>query len=170
MKQNATNATSNAPLSVVRPPDTRPLPYSEDGEKGVLCSLFLSLEEVGELCLRGLGPDVFYYPAHRIVYELLLEFREKSMPADFYLIKQALEDRGLLDEVGGKEFLNEVYAFIPTSANAGHYIDLVREKYLLRVMILACRKRTTVHWGQVNCSLGTGQQSAKPLASPWILK
>jgi replicative DNA helicase len=53
-------------------------------------------------------------------------------------MKQSLKDRGFLEEIGGPEFLNELYNFIPTAANAGYYVDIVREKYLLRRLILAC--------------------------------
>lgn len=116
----------------------RSLPYSEDAEKGVLCSLVLSPREVGDLCILRLHPDAFYAPAHKIVYELVIEFADKSKPIDFITLKQTLTDRGFLEEVGGPEFLNELYTFVPTAANAGYYVDIVREKYLLRRLILAC--------------------------------
>jgi replicative DNA helicase len=116
----------------------RSLPYSEDAEKGVLCSLLLSPRDVGDLCILRLHPTAFYAPAHKIIYELVLEFSDKSKPIDFITLKQALKDRGFLEEVGGPEFLNELYTFVPTAANAGYYIDIVREKYLLRRLILAC--------------------------------
>jgi replicative DNA helicase len=116
----------------------RSLPYSEDAEKGVLCSLLLSPREVGDLCILRLQPDAFYAPAHKIIYELVIEFSDKSKPIDFITMKQSLKDRGFLEEIGGPEFLNELYNFIPTAANAGYYVDIVREKYLLRRLILAC--------------------------------
>src|ERR1700736_4209448 len=116
----------------------RSLPYSEDAEKGVLCSLVLSPREVGDLCILRLHPDAFYSPAHKIIYELVIEFSDKSKPIDFITLKQTLKDRGFLEEVGGPEFLNELYTFVPTAANAGYYVDIVREKYLLRRLILAC--------------------------------
>src|SRR5246127_4307482 len=116
----------------------RSLPYSEDAEKGVLCSLVLSPREVGDLCILRLHPEAFYSPAHKIVYELVIEFSDKSKPIDFISLKQTLKDRGFLEEVGGPEFLNELYTFVPTAANAVYYVDIVREKYLLRRLILAC--------------------------------
>ena len=116
----------------------RSLPYSEDAEKGVLCSLLLSPREVGDLCILRLQPDAFYALAHKIIYELVIEFSDKSKPIDFITMKQSLKDRGFLEEIGGPEFLNELYNFVPTAANAGYYVDIVREKYLLRRLILAC--------------------------------
>jgi replicative DNA helicase len=121
----------------------RSLPYSEDAEKGVLCSLLLAPREVSDLCILRLKPDAFYAPAHKIVYELVIEFSDKSKPIDFITLKQSLKDRGFLEEIGGPEFLNELYTFVPTAANAGYYIDIVREKYLLRRLILACNSLAT---------------------------
>ena len=118
----------------------RSLPFSEDGEKGVLCSLLLSPREVSDLCVLRLRPDAFYIPAHQIIYNLVIEFSDKSKPIDFVSLKQGLKDRNQLEEIGGPEFLSSLYSFVPTAANAAYYIEIVREKYLLRRLILTCNK------------------------------
>ena len=118
----------------------RSFPFSEDGEKGVLCSLLLSPREVSDLCVLRLRPDAFYIPAHQIIYNLVIEFSDKSKPIDFVSLKQGLKDRNQLEEIGGPEFLSSLYSFVPTAANAAYYIEIVREKYLLRRLILTCNK------------------------------
>ena len=118
----------------------RSFPSSEDGEKGVLCSLLLSPREVADVCVLSLNPDAFYIPAHRTIYSLVLEFGDKSKPIDFVSLKQALKDRNQLEEIGGPEYLSALYSFVPTAANADYYIQIVREKYLLRRLIVACNK------------------------------
>lgn len=118
----------------------RSLPFSEDGEKGVLCSLLLSPREVSDLCVLRLRSDAFYIPAHQIIYNLVIEFSDKSKPIDFVSLKQGLKDRNQLEETGGPEFLSSLYSFVPTAANAAYYIEIVREKYLLRRLILTCNK------------------------------
>jgi replicative DNA helicase len=118
----------------------RSLPFSEDGEKGVLCSLLLSPREVGDLCVLSLRPDAFYIPAHETIYSLILEFGDKSKPIDFVSLKQALKDRNQLDEIGGPEYLSALYSFVPSAANASYYIEIVREKYILRRLIITCNK------------------------------
>jgi replicative DNA helicase len=121
----------------------RSLPFSEDAEKGVLCSILLSPREVSDICILRLQPDAFYVPAHQIIYDLALEFGDKSKPIDFISLKQSLQDRGQLEEIGGAQFLSDLYAFVPTAANAAYYIDIVREKYLLRRLILTCNALST---------------------------
>ena len=55
----------------------RSLPFSEDGEKGVLCSLLLSPRTVLDLCQIKLRPEAFYAPAHQNYYIDI--FREKYL-------------------------------------------------------------------------------------------
>jgi replicative DNA helicase len=126
----------------------RSLPFSEDGEKGVLCSLLLSPREVADICVLHLRSEAFYIPAHEIIYSLVLEFGDKRKPIDFISLKQALKDRNQLEEIGGQEFLSELYNFVPTAANAGYYIDIVREKYVLRRLISVCTKLSTQCYDQ----------------------
>jgi replicative DNA helicase len=121
----------------------RSLPFSEDAEKGVLSSLLISPREVADLCVLHLRSDAFYIPAHQIIYTLILEFHDKSKPIDFIPLKQALTDRNQIEEIGGPEYLSDLWSFVPTPANAGFYIDIVREKYVLRRLISACTKLTT---------------------------
>jgi replicative DNA helicase len=126
----------------------RSLPFSEDGEKGVLCSLLLSPRDVADICVLHLRSEAFYIPAHEIIYSLVLEFGEKSKPIEFVALKQALKDRNQLEEVGGPEFLSDLYSFVPTAANASYYIDIVREKYVLRRLISACNRLSTQCYDQ----------------------
>ncbi len=126
----------------------RSLPFSEDGEKGVLCSLLLSPRDVIDICVLHLRSDAFYIPAHEIIYSLVLEFCDKRKPIDFIALKQALKDRNQLEEIGGPEYLSDLYSFVPTAANAGYYIDIVREKYVMRRLISTCNKLSTQCYDQ----------------------
>ncbi|MBV8143268.1 MAG: replicative DNA helicase [Verrucomicrobia bacterium] len=134
--------------SFTAPRVPRSLPFSEDAEKGVLCSLLLSPKEVADICVLQLRTEAFYIPAHVIIYGLVLEFGDKRKPIDFVSLKQALKDRNQLEEVGGQEFLSDLYDFVPTAANAAYYIDIVREKYVLRRLISACTSLSTQCYDQ----------------------
>src|ERR1700738_4223840 len=115
----------------------RPLPYSEDMEKSVLPCLWLDLEKVSGLCRRQLQPAAFNFSAHRIVYELLLEFSDRHAPADFQLVKEALKEplKKVLNDVDVPQFLNGIYSFLDTAANAQGYIDGVRDRWARRIAI-----------------------------------
>jgi replicative DNA helicase len=83
-----------------------------------------------------------------MIYELIQELGDKTKPIDFVSLKQGLKDRNQLEEIGGPEYLNELYTFVPTAANAGYYIEIVREKYVLRRLILTCNRLATQCYDQ----------------------
>jgi len=49
-----------------------------------------------------------------------------------------MSDRKLLEQIGGPAVLAGLQTFLPTAANADYYIDIIKEKYLLRRMISVC--------------------------------
>ncbi len=119
----------------------RLLPQSKDAELGVLGSILLSPREVmGECVEKKITPEHFYTPAHGIIYEILQELYDASKPIDFIILTQILRDRGLLDQVGGAAFVTSLFTFVPTAANASYYIDILKEKYTLRQIILTCNE------------------------------
>src|SRR5580704_14040091 len=61
----------------------RSVPFSEDGEKGVLCSLLLSPRDVADICVLHLFFFFKQKTAYEIIYSLALEFGDKSKPIDF---------------------------------------------------------------------------------------
>jgi len=75
-------------------------PFSEESEKGVLCSLIYSANEVAALCAASLQPEAFYLLTHQIIYQLVLEFVKDCKPIGFISLKQEFTDRSLLDEMG----------------------------------------------------------------------
>lgn len=80
----------------------------------------------------------FLLPAHQRIFELLVEMRNAGKPIDLISVTQQLEDRKLLDEVGGASVVTDLLTFVPTAANADYYREILREKYLLRKVITVC--------------------------------
>ena len=77
------------------------------------------------------------------------------------LTQLTLRDRNLLDTVGGPAFITHLFTFTPTAANAGYYLEIVREKYVLRQIIGACTEcaaRAYDEQGEVNTLLDEVEQ------------
>jgi replicative DNA helicase len=117
----------------------RPLPASIDAEKGVLSSILLSPKDTLTTAIeKGVDEQHFHHPAHGTIYAVLEDLWKKNSPIDLITITQTLADRNLLEQVGGPANLANLQTFLPTATNADYYIDIMREKYLLRRMIAAC--------------------------------
>ena len=116
----------------------KPLPCSEDGEKGLICSLLHAPGPVSRLCANRLRLEAFSIPAHRIIYSTILEWDKPGGQVDFVWLRNALKDQ--IEEVGGPEYLDSLYVFVPTAANAPYYLDIVLETYCRRCGVLLGRK------------------------------
>lgn len=114
------------------------MPQDINAEKGILCSILLSPKTVLPECVEKITEDYFWQPAHQIIYKEMVELQNTSKPIDFISLTGSLKDKGELDKAGGAAAILELFTFVPTASNADYYIDIVREKYLLRQLILTC--------------------------------
>lgn len=83
-------------------------------------------------------PTVFYDLRHRAVYEVLVEMYDRKAGIDPITVQQILKDRGMLESVGGLPYLASLPDTVPSAANLQYYIEIVREKFILRKMISTC--------------------------------
>lgn len=140
-RKNPGSKRNGAPAAVrpvVAPDAHRSLPQSIEAEKALLSSALLSPREVITECAEKITEDAFYSPAHTDVYRVLVEMWSANQPIDVITLTNRLRDLSLLDAVGGPGAVTELVGYVPTAANARHYLDIVREKSLLRRMISAC--------------------------------
>jgi replicative DNA helicase len=115
----------------------RPLPQSIDAEKGLLGSILHSASVLDD-CMAQMEPRHFHLPAHQKIFDLLVEMRNAGQPIDLIAVTQKLEDRRMLEEVGGMEAVTDLFTFVPTAANADYYREIIHEKFLLRQVITTC--------------------------------
>ena len=122
----------------------RSLPSSIDAEKGLLGSILLAPDRVVDECIQQkITPDYFHLPSHALIFSTALTMRDTSKPVDFISVTQYLEDRKQLEEAGGAGAIADLFTFVPTPANAAYYMTLLREKFLLRKIILICSEYTS---------------------------
>ena len=116
----------------------RPLPQNVEAERGLLGSILLSPREVLNDCAEQITEEAFYSPAHGTIFRVLVEMWSANQQIDVITLTNRLRDLNLLDAVGCPGAVTELFGFVPTAANAPHYLDIVLEKSLLRRMIMAC--------------------------------
>ena len=112
-------------------------PHSVEAEQGVLGSMLISPRETIAECVEKINEEYFYVPAHRTIYDVLVDLWNTGQAIDLITFTQVLRDRHLLDSVGGAAFVTSLFTFVPTAANVGYYLEIVRDKYILREIISA---------------------------------
>ena len=112
-------------------------PHSVEAEQGVLGSMLISPRETIAECVEKINEEYFYVPAHRTIYDVLVELWNAGQAIDLITFTQVLRDRNLLDSVGGAALVTNLFTFVPTAANVQYYLEIVRDKYILREIISA---------------------------------
>src|SRR5947207_9157598 len=116
----------------------RTLPHSIEAEQGVLGSMLISPREIIAECVEKINDQYFYVPAHQTIYMVLVELWNAGQGIDLITFTQVLRDRNVLETVGGAAFITGLFTFVPTAANVTYYLEIVRDKYILRQIIAAC--------------------------------
>jgi replicative DNA helicase len=114
----------------------RDAPYSLEAEQSLLGSMLLDPRVVTDVMavVRG-GGSVFYNAAHGLIYDTIVRLCDRQNAVDPVLLAQELADKGVLEQIGGVEFLVNLAAQVPTAANAPHFARIVLEKHRLRRLI-----------------------------------
>ena len=130
-------------------------PHSLEAEQGVLgCALLAPAESLGHCIERfTAGSEVFYDLRHRVIYDQLIEMYERKDAIDLITVQQQLKDKQQLEGVGGLAYLSSLPDAVPSAANLEFYLEIVREKFVLRRMIATCTdvvSRAYEHQGEVD--------------------
>ena len=133
-------------------------PHSPEAEMGVLGCALLSPNESLGVCIEKFkaGPEVFYDLRHQTIYEKLVEMYDTKQAIDLITLQQKLKDQQMLEGVGGLAYLASLPDAVPSAANLSFYVEIVREKHILRRMIRTCTDvvgRVYEHEGEVDSLL-----------------
>jgi replicative DNA helicase len=130
-------------------------PHSTEAERGVLGCVLLSPNDGMGICIEKLrrGSEVFYDLRHQSLFDTLAEMYDEKEAIDLITVQQRLKDNKQLEGVGGLSYLAGLIDAVPSAANLDYYLEIVREKYLLRKMIQTCTgvvSRVYEHEGEVD--------------------
>lgn len=115
-------------------PAFKGLPASVEAERAVLAAILLNEENLG-LVVDTLGSNDFYVPAHRLVYQGILDLSRSGQKIDLVTLQDLLTTRNELEEVGGVMGLVELQEDLPSIGMAAQHAKIVKDKSLLRHLI-----------------------------------
>lgn len=121
-------------------PPEKPLPQNMDAERGILGSILIDPKDTMAAAVDAhLMPADFYgmTPDHGAVYSAALDLYNTGHDVDLITIVDEIERREQLDLVGGYAGISALSNNVPTSANVGEYIEIVKRCAVNRRMIRA---------------------------------
>jgi replicative DNA helicase len=113
--------------------------YSAEAEKAVLGCMAMQPNEVIDEAIV-LERDDFFVPAHQEIFAVLCQMHAAQQAIDAMTLHQWLTDRKLAEAVGSPGILAELMRSYATHLNVGSYIQIVKDKAMLRSLELACTK------------------------------
>ncbi len=131
---------------VAQSSSTAPVPPQNlEAEESVLGAMLLSPGAIGAVS-EILDAGDYYRESHARIYLAAVGLYARGEPVDAITLVDELEERGELEEVGGRSRIHELAALVPATANASHYARIVREMATLRGLIRTGAEIARLGW------------------------
>jgi hypothetical protein len=113
--------------------------FSLAAEGGVLGSMIVDPERIDKVT-GILSIEDFYFPEHKAIFQTIVDLHRDKRAVDGLLVRNALEERGELQKIGGVQYLEKILNNVPCSANAEHYAGIVGERAQRRRLVESVEK------------------------------
>lgn len=112
----------------------RIMPNNLEAEQSVIGAMIMDREAIimaSEILIR----QDFYHQQYGVLFETMVELYNEEQPVDMVTLQNRLREKDVPAEVSSLEFVGELVAAVPTSANIKYYANIVKEKATLRRLI-----------------------------------
>jgi replicative DNA helicase len=112
--------------------------HSTDAEQAVLGAIFLDSSKI-DIANEILTPSDFYHNSHQIIFDSMISLYMEGIEIDIVTVTEHISKKGMLDNIGGVMYLSQLAESSPTAANIEFYINIVKEKAVLRNLVKTCQ-------------------------------
>lgn len=109
--------------------------YSIETEQAILGSILLEPELIYE---SSLSPDHFYQDSHRLIFDHMLQMREKQEKIEVVSLVARLGSA--VQDIGGVQYLVSLSSSFPMVDQFAKHEQIVKEKYLMRTGMVAIKE------------------------------
>jgi replicative DNA helicase len=120
-------------------------PRNEEAEEAVLGAMLISPSAIASV-VEVVNSSDFYKASHGKIYRAALELFAKGEPVDAITLVDFLEERGELEDVGGRVRVHELAALVPAASNAAFHARIVKEMGTLRGLIETGEEISRLGW------------------------
>ena len=109
-------------------------PHSIEAEQSVFGAMLMDRDAITTASEIICGDD-FYQTAYGVIFDSVVELFNEGKPVDLITLQNRLKEKDVPEEISSLEFVRDLLAAVPTSANVKYYAEIVAEKSTLRKMI-----------------------------------
>lgn len=110
------------------------MPHSIEAEQSVIGSMIMDKDAI-MIAVETIDTEDFYGSQYGILFGAIKELYNEDKPVDIVTLQTRLKEKNVQPELAGLEFIREIIASVPTSANIRYYANIVKEKSMLRQLI-----------------------------------
>jgi len=111
-------------------------PQNIEAEQSILGSILIDKDAIVRIS-DIIKPDDFYKETHAIIFDAMQELYEKREPLDVLSLSNRLEEKGQLEQIGGRGYLVSLANTVPSAAHVENYAQIVQKKATLRRLLEA---------------------------------
>lgn len=112
----------------------RVMPHSLEAEQSVIGSMIMNKDAI-VAAAEIITSEDFYGKQYGILFDAMVELDEEGKPVDLITLQNRLREKNVAPEISSMEYVKELLATVPTSANVRHYARIVADKSMLRKII-----------------------------------
>ena len=122
-------------------------PQNLEAEMSLLGSILLDKDAILKIA-DIVTADDFYKNSHANIFETMMELYSKNEPIDVLTLGNRLEEKGLLEKMGGRAYLIGLSNTVPTAAHVAQYAEIIRRKATLRKLLRAGNEITRLGYDE----------------------
>lgn len=134
-------------------------PHSIEAEQSVLGGVLINSDAWIEVA--RLKETDFYREDHRLLFRAMRALANDSQPIDIITLPEFLTKHQKLEDAGGFAYMARMAKNTPSAANIKAYVQIVREKALLRSLIAVGTQISDLAYQVVSTAEDSGKDAAK---------
>ena len=145
-------------------------PQNLEAEQSLLGALLIDKDSIVKIADIITGED-FYEDRHGLIYETILELFEKKEAIDLLSLASRLNEKGLLEQIGGRSYLVTLTNQTPSAAHIVSYAQIIQKKATLRRLITAANNILELGYHEekeVNEVLDKAEQSVFSVSQKYL--
>jgi replicative DNA helicase len=111
-------------------------PQNLEAEQSLLGCLLIDKDAFFKIA-DLIDADDFYKDSHRQIFDCMLDLFSKHEPIDLLTVTNAIEEKKLLEQIGGRAYLMNLTNVVPTSSHIANYAKIIQKKATLRRLLTA---------------------------------
>ncbi len=117
----------------------RKVPQNIEAEQAVLGAVFFD-QGTMKTIVDKLQEQDFFSPNHQVIFRAMKDLFNQEVSIDYTTLSDRLENLGMLAKAGGIDYIIGLVNSVPTIANLLNYINIVKDKSVLRKIQDSCRE------------------------------